>query len=171
MKKRYVLFVFLSIVMVILLSFLLMREMSPNREIINQNEQVDKANITEIPNSVDKVNIELKEGSLTRGGAIIIINDNNERHFAYSENFWLERRNNTKWESVPYLTRENNALLPLFDSIGTLPTEENPIEMYQDWKRIYGELPNGNYRLVKSVYESNNNEEEKFLYVEFSIDM
>ena len=120
--------------------------------------------------TIEKVRMEIKEGTLTNAGATVVIYDDNEYHFAYHEQFSIERKENNQRKEVPYFIPEDNesGVLPLFDMIGVKPKEENPIEMEQNWTRIYGELPQGEYRLIKSV--STYNGDQQPFYVEFTIE-
>lgn len=120
--------------------------------------------------TIEKVRMEIKEGTLTNAGATVAIYDDNEYHFAYHEQFSIERKENNQRKEVPYFIPEDNesGVLPLFDMIGVKPKEENPIEMEQNWTRIYGELPQGEYRLIKSV--STYNGDQQPFYVEFTIE-
>lgn len=124
--------------------------------------------------TIEKVRMEIKEGTLTNVGATVVIYDDNEYHFAYHEQFSIEKKENNQWEAVPYFIPEDNesGVLPLFDMIGVKPKEENPIEMEQNWERYFGKLSNGTYRLVKSVADIDSyNGKQQYFYVEFTIDM
>lgn len=42
--------------------------------------------------TIEKVRMEIKEGTLTNVGATVVIYDDNEYHFAYSEEFSIEKK-------------------------------------------------------------------------------
>lgn len=123
-----------------------------------------------IPRDIAKVKLTFKSGTLTNKGATISIYDNNEYHFAYHEDFELDRRENDKWEKVPYdQTKAVNGMIPLFNEIGVRPSTRNPMEMEQKWERIYGELPSGIYRLKKKVQDENDENKEYEIYGYFQV--
>lgn len=116
---------------------------------------------------IENVWMEIKEGTLTRSGATIIIYDNNTEHFRYHEKFRIEKYTENGWELLPFLYPDIG-----FNEIGTSPAKESPIEMQQNWERYFGELSNGKYRLVKSVADIDSyNGKQQYFYVEFTIDM
>lgn len=123
-----------------------------------------------IPRDIAKVKLTFKSGTLTNKGATISIYDNNEYHFAYHEDFELDRRENDKWEKVSYdQTKAVNGMIPLFNEIGVRPSARNPMEMEQNWERIYGELPSGIYRLKKKVQDENDGNKEYEIYGYFQV--
>ena len=117
----------------------------------------------------DLVNMTIKDGSLTNNSATIIISESNEYDIICGEPFWIEKYNNGKWEKLPIICDNCAFNLPAYTITG-----DKPLELYQDWSRLYGKLPKGNYRLVKEVSFSSNlpiNEENiNYIWVEFNID-
>lgn len=139
-----------------------------NKEETNVTESVFK--VEEPPREttkyIENVWMEIKEGTLTRSGATIIIYDNNTEHFRYHEKFRIEKYTENGWELLPFLYPDIG-----FNEIGTSPAKESPIEMQQNWARYFGELSNGTYRLVKSVADIDSyNGKEQLFYVEFTIE-
>ena len=47
--------------------------------------------------TIEKVRMEIKEGTLTNVGATVVIYDDNEYHFAYHEQFSIERKDRISW--------------------------------------------------------------------------
>ena len=116
------------------------------------------------------VDITIKEDTLTKNGATIIITENVDYDITYGEPFWIERYN-SKYNYYEKLTMSGNNCgfnLPAYSV-----TPDKPLELVQDWSCIYGELSKGTYRLVKNVsFKSDKPITEKdnyFIWVEFEI--
>ena len=73
------------------------------------------------------------------------------------ENEKIEKEVNGKWYEVELL-KENYG----FNEIGYLPDKNNEVKFVIDWSMLYGELPLGNYRILKQV----NN---KYISIDFGI--
>lgn len=102
----------------------------------------------------------IEKGTLTKTSAQIIIRGR-EHNISCGSFYYIDRKENGEWkraniiESVPF-----NLLAQLADKNGEL-TEKI------DWSKSYGELKNGEYRIVKSVSTP---EGEKTVYAEFTIE-
>ena len=114
----------------------------------------------------DLISIEIKDGSLTRTSATVIIKGNIYYEIMTGEAFWIEKYNeeNNTWEKMPY----NDYY---FNDIGYVITADKPLELNHDWEKMYGELPKGEYRLVKEVFYESGIETDNVnnIWVEFSI--
>ena len=105
------------------------------------------------------VTMTIREGTLTRTSATIIIKDNNKEH-GYGENYSIEKKENEEWKPVKQIgTYFVNAV-----SIGTLTGE---LKFNLDWSERYGELENGEYRIVKTLDTEGGKIE---LYAKFTIE-
>ena len=105
------------------------------------------------------VTMTIREGTLTRTSATIIIKDNNKEH-GYGENYSREKKENEEWKPVKQIgTYFVNAV-----SIGTLTGE---LKFNLDWSERYGELENGEYRIVKTLDTEGGKLE---LYAKFTIE-
>ena len=119
----------------------------------------------------DVIDISIKEGSLTRNSATIVIKDINKYKIIYGEPFRIDKYQNSTWKEVNK-TGENYG----FNDIAYGINEEGIVEIKQDWSHIYGNLDKGIYRLVKEVvFESDipvDNEElyNYYIWVEFEIE-
>lgn len=114
--------------------------------------------------SVENISMVIKEGTLTRTGATIIITDNNDKHFDYGEPFRIDKKVNGKWEE-----------LKMADNVGfNFPAyvvdENNQLEMDLDWTIMYGKLEDGEYRIVKYVCVTDGCTKTEDFYGEFTID-
>lgn len=114
--------------------------------------------------------MKIKEGTLTKTSVTVIITDFSKKGYLYGEEFKIERKINSVWSNLDPIN-ENYG----FDDIGYTLNKEKKLELKQDWSYIYGELPEGEYRLVKYVFNNNEGtipkEDDKlYFFVEFSID-
>lgn len=118
----------------------------------------------------DVVNMVVKEGTLTKTEATIIITENIDYDIFYGETFWIEKydsRNNS-WHKLSYKNNNCGFNLPAY---GVIPSK--PLVLKQNWSCMYGELEKGIYRLVKDVsFESDRPISEDniyYIWVEFEI--
>ena len=120
----------------------------------------------------DIVNMYVKEGSLTKGSATIVMETKNDYEVTFGESFYIEKLNyeNNNYEKVNSLPNKDC----VFNDIGYILTKDNPRELKQDWSYCLGDLSKGTYRLVKDVNFNSDRpiDEDKTYYVftEFLID-
>ena len=117
---------------------------------------------------LENVTMTIKEGTLTKTGATVIITDISGDDNTYGEFFRIDKKENNKWKKLDVVVKGNYG----FHMVGYEVNEDNILEMKIDWNWLYGELDAGEYRLVKSASVSKNNSYlgEKYIYVEFSIE-
>ena len=119
----------------------------------------------------DLISMEIKEGTLTKTGATVIIKGNVYYDIMTGESFWIEKYNNknNSWEKLESIC--DNCV---FNLIGYNINAKKPLVLEQNWERLYGNLSKGEYRLVKDAFmnsETPVNEDDIFyIWVEFSID-
>ena len=109
---------------------------------------------TEIPN------VSIRILNVSPSGATIIIKDTNDKPFVYGEWYKIEKESNGKWYEVKTIIDDYG-----FEDIGYLIKENSKnkeLTLNVDWKWLYGELPTGQYRLLKQV-------DNKYISVEFDI--
>ena len=118
------------------------------------------------------VNMYIKEGSLTKSGATVIIEEKEDYDITYGEEFWLEKydKETHNFEVLKNSTGNNCAFnLPAYGS-----TPDKPLVLNQNWSCAHGELDKGLYKLVKTVFfESDIPVEESdsfYIWVEFEIE-
>lgn len=109
--------------------------------------------------TLKNVTMNIKENTLTKGGATIIITDNNKVKYTYEEYYKLEKRIDHVW----YELKPNSDVL--FDEMGYLVDDNNELEMNIDWSKTYGNLTSGKYRIIKRIYDG----EYKYFSVEFDL--
>ena len=103
--------------------------------------------------------MKLKDNTLTKSGATIIITDDNEIKYTYEEYYKLEKRIDHIWYELK--PRGDT----VFNEMGYLVDDNNELEMDIDWSKTYGNLTSGKYRIVKKIYDG----EYKYFSVEFDL--
>ena len=97
----------------------------------------------------DVVNMYIKEGTLTKTSATVVIEESIDYDISYGEPFWIERYNykTSSYEKLEQKSDANCAFnLPAY---GASPNK--PLVLSQNWSCMYGELPKGLYRIVKDA--------------------
>lgn len=115
-------------------------------------------NVNEL-DEVEGVSMVIKDGTLTRRGATIIITDTSGADYTYGEEYRIDKYKDGEWVELEVIVEGNYA----WNSIGYYVDENNILELDVKWEWLYGRLDDGYYRIVKSV----NNKE---FSVEFRID-
>lgn len=115
-------------------------------------------------NNIPNVSMIIKDGTLTRTGATVIITDTNDNPFDYGFPFRLDIMENGTWKKVE-VTGDGAFELPAFTV-----DENKRLELNQNWGHIYGKLENGEYRLVKSVCVNDGCSKSKYFSTEFIIE-
>lgn len=114
------------------------------------------------------VNISIKEGTLTKTGATIIITDNNPNKIIYGTSFYIEKYENNDWHEVMPINNNYG-----FNYMAYYVDENGKLELEQNWEYIYGKLNKGIYRIVKDVaFESDvpiTPEDIYYIWTEFEI--
>ena len=109
--------------------------------------------------TLKNVTMNIKENTLTKSGATIIITDNNKVKYIYEEYYKLEKRIDHIW----YELKPSGDVL--FNEMGYLVDDNNELEMNIDWSKTYGNLTSGKYRIIKRIYDG----EYKYFSVEFDL--
>lgn len=107
------------------------------------------------------ITMSIKDNSLTESQATVIITDNTGNDNTYSISFRLDKKVNNKWEKLKIINSDYG-----FNEIGYKVDENNKLELVQNWEHIYGKLDKGDYRLVKSILNSN---KKVYFSTEFTI--
>ncbi len=177
MKKVYVVII-LTIVLILIICGIEFftnsrhEEEQNNTTTSNENAVVNEATenyatnsnvnqIDEDSRNINNVTMKIKEGTLTKTSATIVIEDKNEEKYGYGQWFRIDRKENGDWKELEQIN-ENFA----FTDIAYIPKEDGTIEIDENWKDLYGELQAGEYRLVKEVYGNGTN----YIYAEFTIE-
>lgn len=107
------------------------------------------------------ITMSIKDNSLTESQATVIITDNTGNDNTYSISFRLDKKVNNKWKKLKVINSDYG-----FNEIGYKVDENNKLELVQYWEHIYGKLDKGDYRLVKSILNSN---KKVYFSTEFTI--
>lgn len=115
-------------------------------------------------NEIEGVYMQIKDKTLTKTGATIVITDLSGKNNIYGKEYRLDKKEDGKWQELEVIYPSNY----IFDSIGYLPDRNHKLVLEVDWEDLYGSLSSGEYRLVKST--SGPNEQDKYYFsVEFEI--
>jgi len=109
----------------------------------SENEIKDIAEL----NEVKGVTMTIKEGTLTRTGATIIITDLSGKDNVYGNWYRIDKKENGIWQELDIIFEGNYGC----NLIGYSPNENNQLEMDVNWEDLYGKLESGEYRLVKET--------------------
>lgn len=112
---------------------------------------------------IDGVSMVIKEGTLSKTGATVIITDTSDRDNIYGEYYRLEKEVNGKW--IQLETKEEMA----FISIGYKVGKDHTLELNINWETLYGELDEGKYRILKNTSEPGEGTEH-YITAEFVIE-
>ena len=99
--------------------------------------------------TLDKVTMTIKEGSLTKKGATIMIEDKNVNPFGYGYWYRIDKKENGEWKELEEKNKNRTV-----NALAYLVGEDGKAEEKIDWSKDYGTLKKGQYRLVKSVEQS-----------------
>ena len=134
---------------------------------VNTTSQINDRNLTEKEyntlkekRTTEKVNLKIKEDTLTNTGATVIITDTNELPYSYGEAYKIQKLENNEWKDIK--ARDGYA----FNDLAYNTDENGKLEMKINWNDLYGSLKSGEYKLSKEIGDYNNPE---IISVEFEI--
>lgn len=108
----------------------------------------------------DKLEVSIKEGTLTRTSATLIMKDTNIITHSYSPYYRIEKKVNEEWQKLPDQSEPS-----VYPSVAQCINPTTHItELSIDWTDKYGRLGNGEYRIVHKY------DDRFYRYIEFSID-
>ena len=84
-------------------------------------------------------------GEATPAGAAVTLRNHTDRGFVYGNPYSIQRKSDGGWDDVKPIND------PIFTTVGLLLPGHGSRSESVDWTWLYGELPPGDYRLVKSV--------------------
>ena len=141
MKKRVI--IVLSSLVVLVLAITCAIVFIPNYE-----QPIDLA---------ENITMEIKEGTLTKTGATIVITDLSGKNNTFSKEFRIDQKRGGKW----YTLKDNSK--NVVDVMTGQQEKDKKLEQELNWEKNYGTLSDGYYRIVKKI----NN---KDIVVEFKIE-
>lgn len=127
---------------------------------------VKTISITKNNNENEDISLVVKEGTITSKGATFILKNNTDEEYAYEPSYYLEKKEDDKWNEIVL-----EEPLTWNSVIYTLKAKEET-EINVDWSITgYGELKNGEYRLVKTNFRKKVSSDSRAysVYVEFEI--
>jgi hypothetical protein len=92
------------------------------------------------------VSMKVKEGSLTKLKAILILENNTDDDYSYGNPYSIEKEEDGIWYELKPI-KELSFTLPAY----ILKAKES-IEIEINWESTYGKLTPGKYRIVKGVF-------------------
>ncbi len=111
----------------------------------------------------NQVTMEIKEGTLTKSSATIIMTNKTDKEFTYGEPYHLEVKYKDSWHI--FELEPNNDMFFTMPAYILKPNES--VEKEYNWEYGYGKLKKGTYRLVTDF----SNEQKKFyVAAEFTIE-
>lgn len=115
-------------------------------------------NYAEPINLAENITMEIKEGTLTKTGATIVITDLSGKNNTFNKEFRIDQKRGGKWYTLKDKSKNE------VDVVAGQKGEENKkLEQELNWEKNYGTLSDGKYRIVKEI----NN---KDIVVEFEIE-
>ncbi|WP_246552286.1 M56 family metallopeptidase [Vallitalea pronyensis] len=122
----------------------------------------------ETVNNFDGVTMTLKEGTASSISLTLVIENNSSSYCTYGEYFWLEKKINGSWYQVPVAIDGDYA----FHDIGYDLASGDNRELKVDWGWLYGDLDNGEYRIVKDIldFRSTGDYDKYYLTAGFTVD-
>ena len=105
----------------------------------------------------EDITMEIKEGTITKTGATIVITDLSGKNNTFSKEFRIDQKRGGKW----YTLKDNSK--NVVDVMTGQKEEDKKLEQELNWEKNYGTLSDGYYRIVKKI----NN---KDIVVEFEIE-
>ncbi len=141
------------------------------RQFQNADDKSDLGKITvyasfEITDaSTNALGVQMSVANVTPSGLTLTVSHTNSQvgECYYGVDYRLEKRGLYTWESVPYVFSDGEVA---FEAIAVIlePGKNNTHEI--NWQSIYGDLPNGKYRICKSF---SGNDEKVSVYTVFEI--
>ncbi|MER2064486.1 MAG: immunoglobulin-like domain-containing protein [Alkalibacterium sp.] len=136
---------------------------------LNDEDSTDlEASILDEVDTMDGVSMSAVKDSISPTGLTVEFENDSDRQVIYSEDMLLEENISGSWYQVPVVIEEDYG----FNDIGYEldPEEQQSMEIYWEW--LYGELDDGQYRLVKRVldFRGTGDFDENHLTAEFEID-
>ncbi len=94
---------------------------------------------------LENVSMTIKDGTLTKTGATVIITDTSDRNNIYGEGYQLEKEENGVWVEM----KPKHDMT--FIMIGYSVNENHTLELKVNWEYHYGALESGKYRILKDT--------------------
>lgn len=158
MNKKYISLLLLMIISLIsllgcsndeasLLELKPVADSSKSQDLKIQNIKANwKTSEYDLLNEVRDVVMEVKEDSLSPQGLTIIFKNESNREIIFGEKYILEMKVDDIWFEVPLLIEDYG-----WDNIGYELPYSGSRELQVNWKWLYGDLEEGQYRIIKNI--------------------
>lgn len=94
----------------------------------------------------EKVNIEVKEDSISKSGVTIVVTDENKKIYTWDDFYTIEQKIDGNWKKVKSIKNIKDKK----DYVVNYNVDKNNQIIFEiDWTPYYGELSSGIYRIVK----------------------
>lgn len=114
-------------------------------------------NYAQLIDLAEDITMEIKEGTLTKTGATIVITDLSGMNNTFSKEFRIDQKRGGKWYTLKDKSKNE------VDVVAGQQEKDKKLEQELNWEKNYGTLSDGYYRIVKKI----NN---KDIVVEFEIE-
>ena len=104
--------------------------------------------VIEFDRSTELVKIEVQEDSITSTSVVILITDDNKFSYGWGRAYRIQVKENGEWNEVEPISDL------VFEEIAYGLNKNNQFTQKINWKKFYGELESGTYRIAKPVYDS-----------------
>ena len=101
-------------------------------------------NYAEPINLAENITMEIKEGTLTKTGATIVITDLSGKNNTFSKEFRIDQKRGGKWYTLKDKSKNEVDVMPG-------QQENKKLEQELNWEKNYGTLSDGYYRIVKKI--------------------
>lgn len=120
----------------------------------DQNVREGTAYIYSSESQISEIGLSFSLKNISSTGATLVFHqydaDAPKGELIFGDDYFIEVQRDGKWESVPIII-ENAA----FNAIAYVIVPEDSVEQEISWEWLYGKLAPGEYRIVKSILESN----------------
>jgi hypothetical protein len=98
-------------------------------------------------NNFDDVKMTIKEGSVLPSGLTVVFENASQYQCIFGEFFILEKKINGAWYEVAVTINGNYGFRDIGYDLAAGEVREKEV----DWQWLYGDLSNGEYRIVKDI--------------------
>lgn len=137
----------------------------------DQNVREGTAYIYSSESQISEIGLSFSLKSISSTGATLVFHqydaDAPKGELIFGDDYFIEVQRDGKWESVPIII-ENAA----FNAIAYVIVPEDSVEREISWEWLYGELAPGEYRIGKSILESNESggHQTHMIYAQFILE-
>ncbi len=120
---------------------------------------------TDIKEISDIFTIAIDEEGIKRTRLDLTITNNGDKDYYLEDWYRLEKKEDGKWYKLKTKHSFGSFLMSELYSVG----ESKIFSDFGGWEPIYGELPNGEYRIIRGFYEPEKEDVKYYAAGEFSI--